>query len=239
MSHPSSDKLTLIALGEPDDGSVARHVRDCDRCADELASLRKVTDLARASRDDQELPEPPAGMWERIAEQTGVAPRLALAPDPGTGSLAGVAPPSRSRPRRRWALTAAAVVAAIVLGAGVTVGAQQLRSAGTSVVATASLVPTTAAPAQARGEVSVVSRSGKKSLKVSLKGMPETSGLYEVWLFDGHATMIPVGVLNNGSVELPVPTSISLGRFSIVDVSLQRVGQAAHGQSMLRGRLRE
>jgi hypothetical protein len=243
VSHPSSDKLTLIALGGPDDGSVARHVRDCASCAGELASLREVARIARASRDDQDLPEPPAGVWERIADQAGVAPQLALAPQPRSSHTI-TSQPSPSRPRRRWALTAAAVAAGLVLGAGVAVGVQQipaLRGPDTSVVATASLAPTTAAPAQARGDVSIVSRSGSTTLKLSLKGMPETSGLYEVWLFDGKTTMIPVGVLTNGggAVELPVPSSISLSRFSVVDVSLQRVGQAEHGQSMLRGRLQD
>lgn len=57
IDHPSSFRLDAIALGEPTDEALARHLRECSRCAARLAELRRpppvpawLDDLARPPR---------------------------------------------------------------------------------------------------------------------------------------------------------------------------------------------
>jgi hypothetical protein len=84
VPHIDPEHLALLALGEepaqPDDMG---HLADCDRCQEELTSLRRTVDLARADNGDdgwsagedgwvageEPLPPPPARVWDAIALQ--------------------------------------------------------------------------------------------------------------------------------------------------------------------------
>jgi hypothetical protein len=225
VAHADPDLLTLLALGEPvADESTEDHLRTCAACRFELAALREVAGLGRETRGERDLPAPAAAVWDRIAAETGqqLAPVVAL-----------------PRPRRRWrSLLAVAAVAAIAGAAGAVVADRLSTPAITEqVLAQADLGRLTSAPDTARGTARVVRTAGHTVLRVSIDGMPAPEGLYQVWLYDGAATMIPLGVLTGGQADLPVPQGVDLRTYRVVDVSAQRLGQQEHGTSMLQGDL--
>jgi hypothetical protein len=69
-----------------------------------------------------------------------------------------------------------------------------------------------------------------------MTGMPTPTGYYTVWLFDGGSVMIPVGSPGNAPLNIPAAAT-DLGRFHIIDISAQQLGQQEHGTSMLQGSL--
>ncbi|WP_439658482.1 anti-sigma factor [Lentzea sp. HUAS TT2] len=228
MAHADPELLTLMALGEPvTDESTVEHVRSCAVCRTELVSLREIAGVGRETRSERDLPVPSEDVWLRIAEETGQksAP-VAVLP---------------SRRARGWRpLLAVAAVAAIAGSAG-TILVDRVTTSGSAVadqvLVQADLARLPSAPATANGTARVVRTAGHTVLRVSVDGMPAPEGLYQVWLFDGVTTMIPLGVLTSGQVDLPVPPGVDLATYRVVDVSAQRLGQQEHGTSMLRGNL--
>ncbi|MGW6441461.1 anti-sigma factor [Lentzea sp. NPDC055074] len=218
MAHADPETLTLLALGEPaPDQSTEDHVRSCSPCRAELDTLREIVTLGRETRRERDLPPPPEAVWDRIAAETGTA---------------------HARPRRWRALLAVAAVAAIAGASGaVVVDRLSTPTAVEQVVAQADLARLTSAPGTARGSARVVRVADRKVLRVSVDGMPAPAGLYQVWLYDGVATMIPLGVLTGGQADMPLPDGVDLRTYRVVDVSAQRLGQQEHGTSMLQGTL--
>ncbi|MBB0232063.1 anti-sigma factor, partial [Streptomyces calidiresistens] len=80
------------------------------------------------------------------------------------------------------------------------------------------------------------------ALVISVRGLPETSGYFEVWLMDeGAGKLIPIGVLDGeGTAVLPLPHNVDLGEYALVDVSEEPFnGSPDHsGKSIVRGPLR-
>lgn len=228
MSHADPDLLTLMALGEPiDDKSTVEHVHTCAVCRSELAALREVAALGRETAVERDLPAPSDDVWHRIAAETGQE------------STSAAVVPLR-RPARRWRALVAVAAAAAVVGAAGAIAVDRFTTTTPvteQVVAQADLARLTTAPDTARGTARVVSTAGRTVLRVSVDGMPAPDGLYQVWLYDGAATMIPLGVLTGGQADMPVPAGIDLRTYHVVDVSAQRWGQQEHGTSMLRGNL--
>lgn len=218
MAHADPETLTLLALGEPvADQSTVDHLRTCVACGSELDALREVVGVGRETRAERDLPAPPGAVWNRIAAETGTA----------------------ALPRRWRALLAVAVVAAVVGASGAVVvdRVTTTPAAAEQVVARADLAKLAGAPDGARGTARVVRTPGRTVLRVSVDGMPAPDGLYQVWLFDGAATMIPLGVLTGGQADMPLPEGVDLRTYRVVDVSAQRLGQQEHGTSMLQGNL--
>ncbi|MCF4136310.1 hypothetical protein L1856_04595 [Streptomyces sp. Tue 6430] len=92
MEHTDDETLALIAIGEEPSPPAAEHLLACARCARELRALRHVVASARASSlDEHDLLQPPAGLWDSIAAELGIAVRH----DRDTE-----APPSPARPSR-------------------------------------------------------------------------------------------------------------------------------------------
>ncbi|MQS10311.1 anti-sigma factor, partial [Streptomyces alkaliphilus] len=79
------------------------------------------------------------------------------------------------------------------------------------------------------------------ALVISVRGLPETSGYFEVWLMDeGAGKLIPIGVLDgDGTAVLPLPHGVDLGEYALVDVSEEPFnGSPDHsGKSIVRGPL--
>lgn len=228
MAHADPDALTLLALGEPaPDRSTEDHLRTCASCRAEVEALREVVVLGREARAERDLPAPPEAVWNRIAAETG---QEAIAP----------AVPLRRPPRRWRAFLAVAAVAAVVGASGAIVVERAVRTAPAvteQLVAQTDLVRLGTAPDTARGTAQVVRTDGRTVLRVSVDGMPAPEGLYQVWLYDGAALMIPLGVLTGGQADMPIPAGVDLRTFGVVDVSAQRLGQQEHGVSMLQGDL--
>ncbi|USX55542.1 anti-sigma factor [Lentzea sp. HUAS12] len=229
MSHADPDQLTLVALGEqPTDRSTSDHVRGCAPCRAELASLREVVALGRESHVELDLPMPSEAVWDRITAEV----------DRRNTTVVAV-PPQRPRRRVRALLAVAAAAAAIGAASAVVVdrAATSTPVAAEQLLARAQLSRFGTAPGDAQGTVRVVRAGDHAVMRVAVAGMPAPQGLYQVWLYDGVDTMIPLGVLTGGEVELPVPAEVDLTRFKVVDVSAQRLGQQEHGVSVLRGEL--
>ena len=86
-SHVDDDLLALLALGEPA-GSTSdlAHIEECERCTDELESLREVVELARSGGPDDALVAPAPA---RVGPHRRRARALARRPGAGHGRRAG------------------------------------------------------------------------------------------------------------------------------------------------------
>ena len=236
MQHPTEDDLTLLALGEPVP-EVAAHVRACPECEREVAALGATVATARRS-DMLELAAPPAVVWQRIADELGLAAANDPAADRAVARPDEVVVPLRRTPWRRplvagaALLTAAAAVTAVMVG----VVGPDPAPAGEVRAPLAAL-----AGSGASGEVVLADSPRQRSLVVDTAGLPPADGFYEVWLLDlERDRMVALGVLDDsGRGRLTVPEGVRVGDYPEVDVSLEPDdGDPAHsGDSVLRGEL--
>ncbi len=66
MSHPDTDTIALIALGESVDPVDMEHIKQCSKCQSEFDELHSVVSTAR-SITDADLPvDPPESVWTAI-----------------------------------------------------------------------------------------------------------------------------------------------------------------------------
>ena len=113
-SHVDDDVLALLALGEPA-GSTSdlAHIEECERCTDELDSLRDVVGLARVGAAEGPLVAPAPQVWDRIADELGLESATARRPPPSCPSTPAVGARARGagspapRPRAWWSAGAA------------------------------------------------------------------------------------------------------------------------------------
>lgn len=225
-AHVQED-LAALAFGEIVAPAVAAHLAECGRCQDELASYRRVVELARLEEGDVNVCDaPPASVWEAIA--------------------AAVAPPAPVVPLNawrhpRWAwFAAAAAVLVLVSGAGGWALGRGFDTAGPSPTAQAALRAQPGTSPAVHGAAVVHPSSDGYRLDVDAHGLPPRSGYYEVWLYDpGAGTMVAIGTLGTGGRgTFTVPAGIDLRAFDVVDVSAQNYdGNPAHQRSVLQGPL--
>jgi hypothetical protein len=262
VQHCTPEQLALAALREPLPEADAAHLAACERCRAEVASLQRSVDalaVPQLAAPGASVAPPPA-VWAAIAAATGVtatprpevvaasaqAPPLAAAPaaveppvvEPPATPAGGSVLPFRSR-RRPLLLVAAATVAGAVIGAGAVAA---LRNGGTE---TPDVVPVAAvdldplADNDASGRAEVIERTdGTRVLEVQLRAGDLDDRYYEVWLIDEAVQdMVPVGVARSGTVTFELPNGLDLGRFPIVDVSVEPLdGNPTHsGVSVARG----
>ncbi|MER6678993.1 anti-sigma factor [Streptomyces sp. NPDC000983] len=277
MEHTDDGTLTLVALGEDPSPSVSRHLRECSRCRQELAGLRRVATAMKApSADDDDLLDPPADLWDSIAQELNlsvpeyqatatthrkppdrpsavatdrepsdfplaVVPDLPAAPaaDRQAPATDGDRAPGKRRRLARFTIALAACAALLGAAAGSTI-TWWITHDNTAVAA---------APddgnrldslqADSAGYASLSDSDGQRTLDITVKGLPETSGYFEVWLMDrSHTKLISMGVLGpDGHATLPVPDNVDLNEYSEVDVSVQPYnGKPDHsGDSLVRG----
>jgi anti-sigma factor RsiW len=201
--HELSALYALDVLDERERARFEAHLAGCDRCSSELESLRATaTSLAFV---DEATP-PPSGLRDRIlsaarAEGQNVVPL---------------------RPRRSWAVTAAAVVAVAASAAAVGFGvwaASLHHSLASERAATRVLRDPLARhiPLQgARGEL-VVAPSGEAVLNVGLPKPPK-GNTYEAWVADPDVRA--AGTFDGGTTTLQV----RVPRGAQVMVTLERSG---------------
>ncbi len=264
MRHCTPEQLSLAALREPLPADDAAHLESCAQCREELASLRRGVDLLAvpqlAAPGAPVLPPP--SVWAGIAAATGVttAPRAealaAAAPPPPVAvppappAAVPPAPPAAApepapaavvplRTRRSRLLLAAA--ASLVVGVGIGAGAVALGTGDDGLaVAAAALDPL--GDSDASGEARVVERDdGTLVLEVDLTATDPQDGFYEVWLLDEAVEdLVSLGVVRGGGeVALTLPSTIDLGEYPVVDVSVEPLdGDPGHsGFSVARGTL--
>lgn len=267
-SHVDDDLLALLALGETA-GSTAdlAHIEECERCADELASLTDVVGLARSGGADTALVAPAPQVWDRVAAELGLAtgatgsPTVTPSPLPAapasasvtsasslvsdasvtsasSGDVAPVVPIDSRRPRAgRWIAAAAAV--GLVVGGGATWWAAN-RPDPVTVIATAVLEPLPGWDAS--GSAVVETRSdGTRVLVVDLdQSESSPDGFREVWLLKPDVSgLVSLGTLAGSAGRFDLPAGLDLDQFSVVDVSEEQFdGDPAHsGDSIVRGPL--
>lgn len=249
MRHTDPADLTEHALDDqasPLTTRQTRHLLRCAACAGRLASFRRVVRAARsATASDVPLP-PPGGVWEAVV--AGVAADGADGRPEGAAareSAAGPAPPGSVRRSRRShrAVVAAASAACLVLGAGAggTATWWEMQQAAPSATAGPGEPLTPPRAGDARGEARIVQNGESRRVRVTVHGLPGTSGYYEVWLMDRtHRKLIPLGTLGGeGTSTLPLPRGVSTDAFPLLDVSAQPYdgGTAHSGDSVVRGPL--
>ncbi|MET7827007.1 anti-sigma factor [Streptomyces sp. NPDC005386] len=263
MKHADEETLVLMALGEVPAPSDELHLQSCPVCQRDLESFRRVVTTAQTpALEESDLLQPPAALWTDIAAELSIPQqaRNVLAPGiedeihsiitPEAGSdtsaeqaraRAPLAPMlSERRPvgrRVRFSVALAACAALLGAAAGSTVTWWATRSDNTATTASGkpldSLRPTSTGYASLRGTQT------HRSLTINVKGLPSTTGYFEVWLMNrSHTKLVSMGVLDpNGRATLPVPENIDLSEYSVVDVSIQPYnGKPDHsGKSIVRG----
>lgn len=242
MFHPEPEGLALGALeGYPEE--VRRHLAECAECAAEVESLRRVVDAGRATVQPVvgPLDRPADAVWDRVAEELGLA-QAAAGAEPAVQSRPDTQPPAAgpvSPARRRWRRTTAWVAAAaLVIGAmGAVVVQRLLNRPDAAVVATAELAPLPGW--DAAGSAEVETEGDQRVLVVDLSA-DVTQGYLEVWLISSDLErLVSLGVLTDGRGRFDLPPDIDLSDFAIVDVSAEPLdGDPAHsGDSVVRGEL--
>ena len=229
-SHVDDELLALLALGEPA-GSTAdlAHVEECERCADELASLSDVVGLARSAGADAALVAPAPAVWDRVSAELGLS----------SSADADVVALDSRRPRPgRWIAAAAAV--GLVVGGGTTWWVAQ-RPDPVTVIASAILEPLPGRDASGSAVVQT-SADGTRVLVVDLAepGSSSDDGFREVWLLKPDVSgLVSLGTLAGTSGRFDLPAGLDLSQFSVVDVSEEQFdGDPAHsGDSIVRGPL--
>jgi hypothetical protein len=257
VQHCTPEQLALAALREPLPDADTAHLAACERCRAEVASLQRAVDALAVPQLAAPGPPvtPPPAVWEAIAAATGVTatPRpevlTGAAPAPTLTTVAPVAePPATSdgasvlafRSRRRpLLLVAAATVAGAVIGAGAVAVLGDEGSGTPRAVPVAAVDLDPLADSDASGRASVIERpDGSRVLEVDLRAGDLDDRYYEVWLIDEAVQdMVPVGVARSGTVDFELPDGLDLGRFPIVDVSVEPLdGNPTHsGVSVARG----
>ncbi|MFG2060228.1 anti-sigma factor [Micromonospora sp. NPDC048871] len=240
MQHLEHDRLIFLALGETEaDNADRSHLDACSHCRTELAGLREVAGLGKATQSLRDLPDPPEHLWQNITAEIAAAQQLPTLTRPRPEDHPDPAVPPVSRRPRRWVRYAVTAVAAAALGV---VGTAAVLREGTppqpSVTASAQLAAYGSTPPQARGDARVL---GSGELHLHVANLPPVPGYYEVWLINPqNMEMFSVGVLGTGSeVLLPLPPNVDLRQYSVVDVSAEQFdNDTAHsGDSLLRGAL--
>ncbi|MCD9899133.1 anti-sigma factor [Streptomyces sp. MT29] len=255
MPHSDLDELAMLALGDVPPPSVAAHVLDCTECAAELADLRRVLDVGRSAAEPLELMEPPPEVWSGICAELGFSSQGADSP-----SLDEDSPAYGSRPSsvENFSIVPDGRAGGDEAGAGVALRpraggcgrAARRRRPGSGLTwwAVDRQEPSTVAGTSRTldpllpsvlGSARMGDAAGQRKLDIKVKGLPKTTGYFEVWLMDrSHKKLISMGVLgSDGHAVLPVPDNVDLVEYPIVDVSVQEFnGSPEHsGNSVVRG----
>ncbi len=239
--HLSPDVLALLSLGETPDEPVDRaHLESCAQCRTELDELSRAVRVGRSVTEEDMLITPADRVWHGIRAELGLDERATSAEvvslaDRRVGNAA--APP---RTVRRWLVPLLAAALALVVGVGLGIGLDRTSGQRETVIAEAEL---DALPewAGAAGTATVEQDSdGRRWLVVDVEA-PAPNGASQVWLIDNDVVgMSSLGFLTDGHARLPIPDSIDLARFPVVDVSAEPANDADprhSGDSIVRGKL--
>ncbi|MEU7697809.1 anti-sigma factor [Streptomyces sp. NPDC039028] len=247
MKHTDEETLAMMALGEETDPWASLHLHECEHCRQEYDSLRRiVTTMKTPVLTEHDLLPLPDDLWDSIAGELQIPDRRTPNSDPSPVSDADGTDVSTRRPRpsvlRRTSrftliLAACAALLGAASGSALTWWLTRPDTPAVRSVADGKLLDSLR-PASA-GYASLKDDTPRRSLEITVKGLPETTGYFEVWLMDRtHTKLVSMGVLGpDGHAVLPVPATIDLNEYSVVDVSVQAYnGKPDHsGDSIVRG----
>ncbi|MEU5041558.1 anti-sigma factor [Streptomyces griseorubiginosus] len=246
----NEETLALMAIGESPSAPDDEHVRTCARCSRELQALSHVVSTMKAPGPDEgDLLAPPADLWDSIASELHLStPSL---PTPAESDLPESAvshsgddsrptrPAKRPKARRLGRFSVALAACAALLGAAAGSTLTWWITRDNSSVSAIDGRRLDSLQTSSAGYARLSGNDGHRRLKITVEGLPKTSGYFEVWLMDrSHTKLVSMGVLGpDGSATLPVPDNIDLREYSVVDVSVQPYnGKPDHsGDSLVRG----
>ncbi|MFC8015494.1 anti-sigma factor [Streptomyces cinereoruber] len=241
MKHTDEETLAMMALGEETDPAASLHLHECDHCRREYDSLRRIVTAMRTPAPAEHEPVLPSEeVWNSIAAELRVPGPPAPLPAHG-GTTASVLRPGSGRLRRtsRFAVALAACAALLGAASGSALTWWLTRPDAPVEQTVADGRRLDSLRADSAGYAHLKGDTGRRSLEITVKGLPETVGYFEVWLMDRtHTKLVSMGVLGpDGHAVLPVPATIDLDEYSVVDVSLQAYnGRPDHsGDSIVRG----
>ncbi len=235
MEHIDDTDLALAALGGPLAQTESVHLATCPECLAELQSFAAVAELG-PSTATVSFAEPPAALWDAIAEQRAIDDSV------NVRRLSSGSKPAQARwNSARWLGLAAAVVVGVCLGA---VGVFALTGTAADVqVASADLQALPPASEAGTSGTARVERSGASEyLAVHTSPLTTPAGYYEAWLLNPvSGEMIAVGTVpsSGAEVRLPLPAGVDFTAYSAVDISDEPWdGDPVHSKvSVLRGTL--
>jgi anti-sigma factor RsiW len=218
MDHQTVRELTaaysLDALDRADEHELEEHLARCPDCREELASFREA---AAMLAHDVDAPAPPAGLRERILEQ-------ARSERPNVVPL-----------RRRWALPAAATLAAAAACLAIGLGIWAVSLSGQldterealdnqeRLVAVLGDTDARRFPVEGVEGTLIRAASGEAALLVSNLEPAPSGKTYEAWVIE-DGKPLPAGLFASGGER----TAFALGRpvpaGAIVAVTLEREG---------------
>ena len=192
--HDQAAAYALDALDPEDRWTYERHLDTCDRCRQEVATLRDIAgELAYAA----DGPEPTPELRDRILAAARAEPRTAA-----------VVPI-----RRRWLFPATAVAAVDAACAAIGLGlwANSLRDgpSGARVIALENRA----------GQLIV--NDGTATLVLCIDEAP-AGRTYQAWVLQHGDLPYPAGLFRGGCTSVPIEESVEQG--NVVAVTLERAG---------------
>ncbi|MCL3819933.1 anti-sigma factor [Aeromicrobium wangtongii] len=241
MNHPEVDELLQLARDGSSDEDVRRHVEDCEQCAAELQSMRRLVGAAAAigpALEPDALVAPSSAVWDRIqAELAASDAQPPVVPDRSAAPRRG---------RRPMVVAVAAALTGIVLGG---VGGYLLADDGSGdrtvadprdPVAVGTLTPV--GRDDVTGQIAISPGDRSRSLTITFSRAVTGPGYVEAWLLDPLTNeMLGLGVVGPEGGTVTVPADADLSRFTTVDISREPFdGDPAHSaESLARAVLRQ
>jgi anti-sigma-K factor RskA len=215
------DDISAYVLGELEP-AVAERLRARERSdpgfAAEVAAVRAlVAQIDELGPAEWDLKQPPPLRFAPPAAASGRSRRRALVLRPAV----------------------AALVALVLLAAGVGIGALVAGGGGSSGGRAIALSAVGPAPRDARG----VARLGGTTMRLSVRGLPRAArgDVYEVWMMRSATDLVSVGTFvvgPDGRASVVMPVTASPRRYPFIDISLEPPdGNPAHSSiSVLRSK---
>ncbi|MFJ3501638.1 anti-sigma factor [Streptomyces sp. NPDC090135] len=245
MKHTDEETLAMMALGEETDPWASLHLHECEHCRQEYDSLRRiVTTMKTPALAQHDLLPLPDDLWDSIAGELQIPagqPSTQTPPPAPDGTAASMRRRRMRVLRRmsRFTLVLAACAALLGAASGSALTWWLTRPDTPAIQTVADGKPLDSLRPASAGYASLKDTTQRRSLEITVKGLPETTGYFEVWLMDRtHTKLVSMGVLGpDGHAVLPVPATIDLNEYSVVDVSVQAYnGKPDHsGDSIVRG----
>lgn len=218
--HELTAAYALGALDAEERREFEAHLRECERCQEELASFSGVTEaLAVASSG----PAPAAGLRERILDAARAEPQVVVPLE---------RPPRRRVPALAAAVAAVAAVAALAVGLWSVKLSSDLDDARNALDEQREAAAVLADPgaetvslAAGQGRL-VVDPDGKAVLVLDGLGPAPSGKTYEIWVIEGEAAPVPAGLFPGEAGGDLVLVDETVGAGAVVAVTIEDAGGA-------------